>query len=91
MCTAIVILYYRYEFRIDVATQSCSAKLTAVDTESPLFRLKANENLVAFETERYGDNSPLIIKGAAAGPELAAAGIFADLLRLARAFSANSN
>ena len=74
-----------------MATRECSVKLVAVDTTSPLFRLKANENLVAFETARYGTNSPLIIKGAAAGPELAAAGIFADLLRLARAFSASKN
>jgi aspartokinase/homoserine dehydrogenase 1 len=41
--------------------------------------------LVAFETSRY-TTSPLIVKGAAAGPELAAAGMFADLLRIGRGF-----
>lgn len=76
----------RYKFVIDVATGKCSCKLLAVDQTDTLFRLRNNENLVAFETARY-TTSPLIVKGAAAGPELAAAGIFADLLRLARAFS----
>jgi aspartokinase/homoserine dehydrogenase 1 len=51
-----------------------------------LYRLKSIENLVAFETDRYSA-SPMIIKGAAAGPDLAAAGIFSDLLRLTRAYS----
>ncbi len=59
----------------------------AVDQTDPLFRLKKDENLVAFETSRYA-TSPLIVKGAAAGPDLAASGIFADLLRLTRAYSA---
>lgn len=48
--------------------------------------LKEDENLVSFHTERYA-TSPLIVKGAAAGPELAAAGIFADLLRVARKYT----
>mmetsp|Transcript_2439 Transcript_2439/g.5211 ORF Transcript_2439/g.5211 Transcript_2439/m.5211 type:complete len:469 (-) Transcript_2439:32-1438(-) len=76
----------RYKFVIDVATGKCSCKLSAVDSKDTLYRLRNNENLVAFETTRY-TTSPLIVKGAAAGPELAAAGIFADLLRLGRAFS----
>jgi bifunctional aspartokinase / homoserine dehydrogenase 1 len=76
----------RYMFEINNETGKCRVSLEAVDRVNPLFRLRFNENLVAFETERY-TSSPLIIKGAAAGPDLAAAGIFADLLRLTRAFS----
>ena len=76
----------RYSFEIDAATGKCKVELADVERTNPLFRLRFNENLVAFETERYS-SSPLIVKGAAAGPELAAAGIFADLLRLTRAFS----
>ena len=71
---------------IDATTGKCKVELADVERSNPLFRLRFNENLVAFETERYS-SSPLIVKGAAAGPELAAAGIFADLLRLTRAFS----
>jgi len=76
----------RYKFEIDNDTGKCRCYLTAVDNQDPLFRLKNTENLVAFETDRY-TASPLIVKGAAAGPELAAAGIFSDLLRCTRAYS----
>lgn len=78
----------RYQFTINAETGKCSCKLQETSNTDPLFRLKRNENLVAFETKRY-ETSPLIVKGAAAGPDLAAAGIFADLLRLTRAYSAN--
>jgi len=79
--------HLRYKFTINVDTGKCRVALEAVPNTDPLYRLKANENLVAFETDRY-TVSPLIVKGAAAGPDLAAAGIFADLLRLTRAFTA---
>lgn len=78
----------RYKFRIDVETGKCRCWLDTVPNTDPLFRLKRNENLVAFETSRY-ETSPLIVKGASAGPDLAAAGVFADLLRLTRAYSSN--
>jgi aspartokinase/homoserine dehydrogenase 1 len=76
----------RYKFEIEKDTGKCRCFLTSVDKQDPLFRLKNVENLVAFETDRY-TASPLIVKGAAAGPELAAAGIFSDLLRCTRAYS----
>jgi len=71
----------RYAFTIDVDAGTVEVGLAEVNNLDPKFRLKKNENLVAFVTDRY-DTAPLIIKGAAAGAELAAAGIFADLLRL---------
>mmetsp|Transcript_5320 Transcript_5320/g.5696 ORF Transcript_5320/g.5696 Transcript_5320/m.5696 type:complete len:946 (-) Transcript_5320:875-3712(-) len=77
----------RYKFDIVKETGKCRCYIEAVDSTDPLFRLKNIENLVAFETDRYSA-SPLIVKGAAAGPELAASGIFADLLRLTRGYSA---
>jgi len=76
----------RYKFEIEKDTGKCRCFLTAVDNTDPLYRLKNIENLVAFETDRY-TASPLIVKGAAAGPELAASGIFSDLLRCTRAYS----
>lgn len=79
-------LLLRYKFVIDVINGKCRCNLEAVPGTDTLYRLRNNENLVAFETSRY-TTSPLIVKGAAAGPELAAAGMFADLLRLGRAFS----
>jgi bifunctional aspartokinase / homoserine dehydrogenase 1 len=79
--------HLRYKFEINISTGKCSCFLDAVDMTDPLFRLKNVENLVAFETDRY-TASPLIVKGAAAGPDLAAAGIFSDLLRCLRTYSA---
>jgi aspartokinase/homoserine dehydrogenase 1 len=76
----------RYKFTIDAESGKCKCSLEGVARTDALYRLKANENLVAFETSRY-TTSPLIVKGAAAGPDLTAAGIFGDLLRLTRAFS----
>ncbi|KAG7374578.1 bifunctional aspartokinase/homoserine dehydrogenase II [Nitzschia inconspicua] len=78
----------RYKFLIDKETGKCKCSLVNTETTDPLYRLKLYENLVAFETSRY-ETSPLIVKGAAAGPDLASAGIFADLLRLTRSFSSN--
>jgi len=82
--------HIRYRFEIDNETGKVSCSLVDVPISDPLFRLKRNENLVAFETQRY-ETSPLIVKGAAAGPDLSAAGIFADLLRLTRTYSSNQN
>mmetsp|Transcript_19662 Transcript_19662/g.42756 ORF Transcript_19662/g.42756 Transcript_19662/m.42756 type:complete len:989 (+) Transcript_19662:214-3180(+) len=75
----------RYKFVIDVSSGKCKCSLEHVDNTDTLYRLRENENLVAFETKRY-TTSPLIVKGAAAGPDLSASGMFADLLRLGRAF-----
>jgi aspartokinase/homoserine dehydrogenase 1 len=39
------------------------------------------DNVVRYATDRYCNN-PLIVQGPGAGPEVTAAGVFADLLRL---------
>jgi aspartokinase/homoserine dehydrogenase 1 len=43
--------------------------------------MNPTDNMVTFVTRRYHDN-PLVVQGPGAGPEVTAAGIFADLLRL---------
>lgn len=59
-----------------------SVSLRSVPETDPLARLNLTDNLVQFSTARYTPN-PLIVQGPGAGPEVTAAGIFADLLRLA--------
>ena len=65
-------------------------KRRARPSKSPVLRLyfvlHSLLSQVCFRTDRY-ERSPLIVKGAAAGANMAAAGIFADLLRLARAYN----
>ena len=56
--------------------------LESLPGDHPFAHLALTDNVVAFTTERYRDN-PLIVQGPGAGPEVTAAGVFADLLRVA--------
>lgn len=58
-----------------------SVSLREVDFESPFYHLDEKDNIVALYTRRYG-NQPLIVKGAGAGAEVTASGVFADLMYL---------
>ena len=49
--------------------------------------LRLTDNIVQFTTKRYRDN-PLVVQGPGAGPEVTAAGVFADVLRVAAALGA---
>ena len=46
--------------------------------------LRLTDNIVQFTTRRYAEN-PLVVQGPGAGPEVTAAGVFADLLRVSAA------
>ncbi|MEO7084231.1 MAG: bifunctional aspartate kinase/homoserine dehydrogenase I [Gemmatimonadaceae bacterium] len=48
----------------------------------PFARIQLTDNIVLFRTSRYSDN-PLVVQGPGAGREVTAAGVFADVLRLA--------
>jgi len=56
--------------------------LEQLDVHHPFANIALTDNIVRYETSRYCDN-PLIIQGPGAGPAVTAAGVFADLLRLA--------
>ncbi len=56
-------------------------KLKSYPKDHVFARTTGTDNIVAFKTERYFQQ-PLIIQGPGAGPEVTAAGVFADLLRL---------
>ena len=75
----------RYVAKLD-AGGTASVGLEAVDTSHPFCNINLTDNIVQFETERYSAN-PLVIQGPGAGPEVTAAGVFADLLRLANFLS----
>jgi bifunctional aspartokinase / homoserine dehydrogenase 1 len=57
--------------------------LEKVPPESDFFHLYGKDNLVLFHTSRY-QHQPLVIKGAGAGSEVTASGVFADIIRVAR-------
>ena len=71
----------RYVASLD-AQGDAAVRLEAVAASHPFCNINLTDNVVQFETERYCDN-PLVIQGPGAGPEVTAAGVFADLLRLA--------
>jgi aspartokinase/homoserine dehydrogenase 1 len=69
---------------VGVAEDDGTAKVALLPyaASHPFARLAATDNVFAFTTERY-QKQPLVVQGPGAGPEVTAAGVFADLLRLA--------
>ena len=59
-----------------------SVQLHAYSASHPFARIQLTDNIVLFRTSRYHEN-PLIVQGPGAGRDVTAAGVFADLLRLA--------
>ncbi|MGA0588218.1 homoserine dehydrogenase [Dyella sp. KRB-257] len=59
-----------------------SVKLAVLPAAHAFAHSRLTDNVVQFTTRRYCDN-PLLVQGPGAGPEVTAAGIFADLLRIA--------
>lgn len=56
--------------------------LQHIDPQHDLYHLYGKDNVVLFYTNRYVDQ-PLVIKGAGAGAEVTASGVFADIIRAA--------
>ncbi|WP_042721382.1 bifunctional aspartate kinase/homoserine dehydrogenase I [Flavobacterium sp. B17] len=54
--------------------------LQRIAPESDLFHLYGKDNIVIFKTLRYSEQ-PLVVKGAGAGAEVTASGVFADIVR----------
>ena len=60
-----------------------SVGLQSIGQEHNFANLSGKDNAVLFYTNRYADQ-PLVIKGAGAGADVTAAGVFADIIRAAR-------
>nr|WP_245625232.1 bifunctional aspartate kinase/homoserine dehydrogenase I [Stenotrophomonas chelatiphaga] len=65
-----------------LSAQGASVGLVEIPLDHAFANLKLTDNVVQFRTRRYCDN-PLVVQGPGAGPEVTAAGVFADLLRVA--------
>jgi aspartokinase/homoserine dehydrogenase 1 len=68
-----------------VGSVDCEGKaqvgLVELPSSHPFANIALTDNIVRFQTARY-DKNPLIVQGPGAGPEVTAAGVFADLLRV---------
>ncbi len=71
----------RYVADVDVQGRKARVRLEQFAADHPFANISLTDNIVQFVTRRYCDN-PLIVRGPGAGPDVTAAGIFADLLRL---------
>ncbi|MFT3756442.1 MAG: bifunctional aspartate kinase/homoserine dehydrogenase I [Pseudoxanthomonas sp.] len=71
----------RYVARLDEAGKA-SVGLVELPADHAFAHLRLTDNIVQFTTARYRDN-PLVVQGPGAGREVTAAGVFADLLRVA--------
>ena len=56
--------------------------LRRVEATSPFALLRGGDNMVAFWTDRYSE-SPLVVRGPGAGPDVTASGVFADIIKAA--------
>jgi aspartokinase/homoserine dehydrogenase 1 len=65
-----------------IENNKASVKLQTVDKDHPFSALSGSDNIVSFTTNRYLER-PLVIKGPGAGAEVTAAGVFADIIRIA--------
>jgi homoserine dehydrogenase len=61
---------------------ACGVALKSVPKDSPAGSLAGPDNLIVFTTARYAGH-PMVIRGPGAGPEVTAAGLFGDLIRVA--------
>jgi aspartokinase/homoserine dehydrogenase 1 len=73
-------LKWRYLARLEKG-KGCMG-LEEVDSSHPVYPLEASNNIILITTDRYNE-LPLIIKGYGAGAEVTAAGVFADVIRVA--------
>ncbi len=78
----------RYVADVDIKRVSASVRLASFPREHAFANISLTDNIVQYVTRRYCEN-PLIVRGPGAGPDVTAAGIFADLLRLCSMLSAN--
>ncbi|MBL7743586.1 MAG: bifunctional aspartate kinase/homoserine dehydrogenase I [Chitinophagaceae bacterium] len=60
-----------------------SVGLQHIDPKHDLYHLYGKDNVVLFYTDRYKDQ-PMVVKGAGAGAEVTASGVFADIMRAAK-------
>ena len=71
----------RIKYVADFDRGKATVGLQQIPVDHPFYNLEGSDNIVLFYTDRYSEQ-PLIIKGAGAGAEVTASGIFADVIRI---------
>lgn len=73
----------KLKFVAKLENNKASIGLSHINKDQDLFHLYGKDNVVLFYTNRY-TQQPLVIKGAGAGSDVTASGIFADIIRAAK-------
>ena len=72
----------RLKYVAEFENGKANVGLQHIPSDHPFYNLEGSDNIVLFFTDRYPVN-PLQIKGAGAGADVTASGIFADVIRIA--------
>jgi aspartokinase/homoserine dehydrogenase 1 len=72
----------KWRFIATFEENNSNASLQTVESNSPFFDLEGSNNIILISTERYKEY-PMQIKGYGAGADVTAAGVFADIIRIA--------
>ena len=62
--------------------EKAKVEMQSVDSSHPFYNLQGKDNIVVLYTTRYAEQ-PMVIQGAGAGAAVTAAGVFADIIRVA--------
>ena len=73
----------KLKFVASYADGKAAVGLQHIPSQHDLYHLYGKDNVVLFYTDRYVEQ-PLVIKGAGAGAEVTASGVFADVIRAGR-------
>ncbi|MBC2840238.1 bifunctional aspartate kinase/homoserine dehydrogenase I [Robiginitalea sp. SC105] len=71
----------RLKYVANLDDGKASVGLEEIPEGHDFYNLSGSDNIVLFYTDRYSEQ-PLIIKGAGAGAEVTASGLFADIIRI---------
>ncbi len=74
----------KLKFVASLDNGKASVGLQQIDPSHNLYHLYGKDNVVLFYTDRYPEQ-PMVIKGAGAGAEVTASGVFADIIRASKA------
>lgn len=73
----------KLKFVAKYANGKAEVGLQHIQPQHDLYHLYGKDNVVLFRTNRYVEQ-PLVVKGAGAGAEVTASGVFADIIRAGR-------
>lgn len=71
----------RFIGKVDLPSKQVSVGIEKYDASHPFASLKGSDNVISIKTQRYPN--PLVIQGAGAGAEVTAAGVVADVIKIA--------